>query len=118
MAFEDQCKIIEKHLRGTDMGCAYEGALSIVQLAIADGYLLFKPNLNNNIIEINPGIIISKLSIKDDDVITITIDTDKWDLMRATEMLHAYKEIFPNNKVVGELKGMEISVSAPDLAQK
>jgi hypothetical protein len=46
MAFEDQCKIIEKHLRGTDMGCAYETALSIVHQAIADGYLLSKPNLN------------------------------------------------------------------------
>jgi len=60
-------------------------------------------------IEINPGIIISKLDIKDGDIITVTIDTDKWDLNHATEMLYAYKEIFPNNKVVGELKGMEIS---------
>ena len=61
-----------------------------------------------NKFEIEPGIIISKLDIKDGDVITVTIDTDKWDLMRATEMLYAYKEIFPNNKIVGELKGMEI----------
>jgi hypothetical protein len=63
-------------------------------------------------IEINPGIIISKLDIKDGDIITVTIDTDKWDLNHATEMLYAYKEIFPNNKVVGELKGMEISAGA------
>ena len=60
--------------------------------------------------EIEPGIIISKLEIKDGDVITVTIDTDKWDFIRATEMLYTVKEIFPNNKVVGQLKGMEISV--------
>ena len=62
-----------------------------------------------NRFEIEPGIIISKLEIKDGDVITVTIDTDKWDLIRATEMLYTVKEIFPNNKVVGQLKGMEIS---------
>lgn len=64
-----------------------------------------------NKFEIEPDVIISKLDIKDGDVITVTIDTDKWDLIQATEMLYAYKEIFPNNKVVGELKGMEISKS-------
>ena len=63
----------------------------------------------NSGFEVNDGVIISKLDIKDDDTIIVTIDTDKWDLMRATEMLYAYKDIFPNNKVVGALKGMEIS---------
>lgn len=62
-----------------------------------------------NKFEIEPDVIISKLDIKDGDVITVTIDTDKWDFIRATEMLYAYKEIFPNNKIVGVLKGMEIS---------
>ena len=62
--------------------------------------------------EIEPGIILSKLNIKDGNIITVTIDTDKWDLIRATEMLNVYKNIFPNNKVVGELKGMEISAGA------
>lgn len=61
------------------------------------------------IFKIEPGIIISKLNLKDGDVITVTIDTDKWDFTRATEMLYAYKEIFPNNKVVGALKGMKIA---------
>lgn len=61
--------------------------------------------------EIEPGIIISKLDIKDGDTITVTIDMDIWDLNHATEMLYAYKEIFPNNKVVGELKGMEIAAA-------
>lgn len=62
--------------------------------------------------EIEPGVIISKLNIKDGDIITVTIDTDKWDLIRAAEMLCTYKDIFPNNKIVGELKGMEISAGA------
>lgn len=66
-------------------------------------------NIDKKELEIKPDVIISKLDIKDGDVITVTIDTDKWDLTQATEMLYAYKEIFPNNKVVGELKGMEIS---------
>jgi hypothetical protein len=66
-----------------------------------------------NKFEIEPDVIISKLDIKDGDVITVTIDTDKWDFIRATEMLYAYKEIFPNNKIVGVLKGMEISAGGP-----
>lgn len=61
--------------------------------------------------EVNDGVIISKLDIKDGDTIIVTIDTDKWDLNHATEMLYAYKEIFPNNKVIGELKGMEIAAT-------
>ena len=61
--------------------------------------------------EIEPSVIISKLDVKDGDAITVTIDTDKWDLVRAAEMLYAYKEIFPHNKIVGVLKGMEISVN-------
>jgi hypothetical protein len=64
-----------------------------------------------NKFEIEPGVIISKLDIKDCDTIIVTIDTDKWDLNHATEMLYAYKDIFPNNKVVGELKGMEIAAA-------
>lgn len=64
-----------------------------------------------NKFEIEPDVIISKLDIKDGDVITVTIDTDKWDFTQATEMLYAYKEIFPNNKIVGVLKGMEIAAA-------
>jgi len=62
--------------------------------------------------EIEPGTIISKLDVKDGDTITVTIDTDKWDIIRATEMLYAYREIFPHNKIVGVLKGMEINVDS------
>lgn len=61
--------------------------------------------------EIDPGIVISKLDIKDGDTIVVTIDTDKWDLMQATEMFYACKDIFPNNKVVGALKGIEIAAA-------
>ena len=62
--------------------------------------------------EIEPGVIISKLDVKDGDTITVTIDTDKWDIIRATEMLYAYREIFPHNKIVGVLKGMEINADS------
>ena len=108
MAFEDQCKIIEKHLRGTDMGCAYETALSIVHQAIADGYLLFKPNLNNNIIEIEPGIIMSKLDIKDGDNIIVTLDPDIYRVEVAPEICRIVSEQFPNNNVTVTFKGVEI----------
>ncbi len=63
----------------------------------------------NHEFEIEPGVILSKLDIKDGDTIVVTIDTNKWDLIQATEMLYAYQEIFPNNKIVGALKGMEIN---------
>ena len=33
----------------------------------------------NHEFEIEPGIILSKLDIKDGDTIVVTIDTDKWD---------------------------------------
>ena len=56
--------------------------------------------------ETEPGVIISKLDIKDGDTITVTIDTDKWDFVKATKMLFTYREIFPHNKIVGVLKGM------------
>lgn len=61
-----------------------------------------------NKFEIEPDIIISKLDIKDGDTILMIIDTDKWDVTRAAEMLHTYEEIFPNNNIVITFKGIEI----------
>ena len=58
------------------------------------------------------GVIISTLDIKDGDTITVTIDTDKWDFVKATKVLFTYREIFPHNKIVGVLKGMEINVNS------
>ena len=62
--------------------------------------------------EIEPGVIISKLDVKDGDTITVTIDTDKWDAIQTEEMVYACKKIFPHNKIIGVLKGMKISVNS------
>ena len=65
--------------------------------------------MTNKIFEINPGIIVSKLDIKDGDTILITIDKDMWDIDVASEMCKIVSEIFPNNNVVTTFKGIEIN---------
>ena len=62
--------------------------------------------------EIEPGIIISKLDLKDDDNIIITVDMDIWDVNAASEMCKIMSKIFPNNNVVTTFKGIEISPGA------
>ena len=62
--------------------------------------------------EIEPGIIISKLNIKDGDTIFVTIDMDIWDIDTASEMCKIISKIFPNNNVVTTFKGIEISAGA------
>jgi hypothetical protein len=63
-------------------------------------------------IEIEPGIIISKLDIKDGDNIIITIDRDIWDIDVASEICKMVSKIFPNNNIVTTFKGIEISAGA------
>lgn len=58
--------------------------------------------------EIEPGIIISKLDLKDGDTILITVDMDIWDVNAASEICKIVSEIFPNNNVVTTFKGIEI----------
>lgn len=60
--------------------------------------------------EMQPGIIISKLDIKDGDTIIVTIDTDIWDVDEAYEICKIVNKIFPNNNIVITFKGIEISV--------
>lgn len=62
--------------------------------------------------EIEPGIIISKLDIKDGDNIIITVDTDIWDIDAASEICKMASKIFPNNNIVTTFKGIEISAGA------
>ena len=62
--------------------------------------------------EIEPGIIISKLDLKDGDNIIITVDMDIWDVDVASEMCKIISEIFPNNNVLATFKGIEISAGA------
>jgi hypothetical protein len=62
--------------------------------------------------EIEPGIIISKLDIKEDDTILITIDLDRYSLDEAYEIFKIMVNSFPNNKVITTFNGVEISAGA------
>jgi hypothetical protein len=66
----------------------------------------------NNEFEIEPGIIISKLDIKDGDTLIITVDIDIWDPNAASEICKIVSKIFPNNNIVTTFKGIEISAGA------
>lgn len=59
--------------------------------------------------EMQPGIIISKLDIKDGDTIIVTIDTDIWDVDEAYEVHKIVSKTLPNNNIVTTFKGIEIS---------
>ena len=58
--------------------------------------------------EIQPGVIASKLDLKENDVILITVDLDRYDLDAAFSMFEEVQETFPNNKVVCTFKGISI----------
>lgn len=60
--------------------------------------------------EIEPGIIISKLNVKDGDTLIITVDTDIWDMDVASKICKIVSEIFPNNNIITTLKGFDIVV--------
>ena len=60
--------------------------------------------------EIQPGIIISKLNIKNGDTLIITIDMDIWDIETAQQMMDYFQKIFPNNNILCTLKGFDIEV--------
>lgn len=61
-----------------------------------------------NKFEIEPGIILSKLDLKEDDTILITIDTDKWGIEEGYNIFKIVSKTFPNNQIVMTLKGIEI----------
>ena len=60
--------------------------------------------------EIEPGIIISKLDLKDGDTLVIVIDPDIWDIETAQQMMDCSQRIFPNNNIICTLKGFDIVV--------
>lgn len=60
--------------------------------------------------EIEPGIIISKLDLKDGDNIIITVDMDIWDVDAVSEICKMASKIFPNNNIIATFKGIEIKV--------
>jgi hypothetical protein len=61
-----------------------------------------------NKFEISPGIIISKLDLKKDDTILVTIDLDRYDLDAAYDISKLMVNSFPDNKVITTLNGVEI----------
>ena len=65
-----------------------------------------------NKLEIESGIILSKLDIKDGDTIVITVDMDIWDVNAASQMCKIISKIFPNNNVVTTFKGIDIKAGA------
>ena len=64
--------------------------------------------------EIEPGIIISKLNIKDGDTLIITVDTDIWDLDAASRMVNLFSKIFPWNNIICKFKGFDITPTNSD----
>ena len=61
-----------------------------------------------NKFEIEPGIIASKLNIKDGDTILLTVDLDKYALDETYQCHKLICKAFPNNRVVTTFKGIEI----------
>jgi len=79
---------------------------------VQDGKKKWKEKMKKKEFEIEPGIIISKLDLKDGDNIIITVDIDIWDIDVASEMCKIVSKIFPNNNVITTFKGIEISAGA------
>lgn len=58
--------------------------------------------------EIQPGVIASKLDLKENDVIIITVDLDRFDIGAAYSIWEETQKAFSNNKVVCTFKGISI----------
>lgn len=65
-------------------------------------------------VEIDKGVIVSKLDVKDNDTIVITIDLDIFDLNDGVVYLNMLKDIFPNNVILISFKGMEFEIRKED----
>ena len=65
-------------------------------------------------VEIDTGVIVSKLDIKDNDTIIATIDLDIFDLNDGVVYLNMLKDIFPNNVILISFKGMEFEIRKED----
>lgn len=59
--------------------------------------------------EINPGIIISKINLKEDDTVLVTIDPDRYDLDEAYHISKLMANFFPDNKVITTFNGIEVT---------
>ena len=59
--------------------------------------------------EIEPCIVLSKLDLKKNDVIIVTIDIDKYDIEEAYDIFEIVQKSFSDNMVVATFKGIEIN---------
>lgn len=66
------------------------------------------PNARGGKMEITPGIILSKLDIKENDTILVTIDSDRYHLEEAYDIFKTINNSFPHNNVIATFKGVEI----------
>ena len=62
--------------------------------------------------EIEPGFIASKLKLKKDDTVLITIDPDIYDVNFAYDYIKACKKIFPTNNIICTFKGIDIKIKS------
>ena len=60
--------------------------------------------------EIKPGIIVSKLNVKNGDTLIITVDIDIWDIEEIQHMMNLFRKWFPNNNIICTLKGFDITI--------
>lgn len=60
--------------------------------------------------EIDKGIIIEKLDVKNGDTLIITVDTDIWDIEATQHIMNLFQKWFPNNNIVCTLKGFDIVI--------
>ena len=61
-----------------------------------------------NQIEIEPGVIIKKLDIKDGDTIITEIDIKEFSVNEAYDIFKSVANCFPDNKVIAAFKGIEL----------
>ena len=60
--------------------------------------------------KIDDRIIVSKLDVKENDIILMTVDLDKCDVDIALGIYQMMAKIFPNNKIATTFKGIDIKV--------
>lgn len=60
--------------------------------------------------ELDKGIIIEKLDIKNGDILVVTFDTDIWDIEQCQFLSNFLQKQFLNNKIVFKLKGVDLKI--------
>ena len=61
-------------------------------------------------IEITPGVIASKLELKENDTVLVTIDPDIYDVNFACDYIKEFEKVFPTNNIICTFKGIDITI--------